>query len=102
MAPLSILVVRSGLNYRIVSDTCMLKTKKREEDVTATVEKLLYNEWCKPNMYTEGDNRKPYSGYVAQKMNCGWLILCEVWQDMNTGEIMRRPIKEITISEIEL
>ena len=71
-----------------------------------TTERLIKTEWCVPNMYTESTDEfgrpKPFSGFVAQKANIGWIILCEIWQDCNTGETYRRPIKSADIKTVEL
>lgn len=66
-----------------------------------STEEVIGFEWCIPNMYTES-GEKPYSGYVAQKVNVGWVLLCRVSRDVNTGEIFKRPIKDTDLSVVEL
>jgi len=65
-------------------------------EMCTELHKKLGQEWCKPSGYNESGG-KPYCGFVAMRANCGWLLLCNVSQNMKTGEIVRVPIQ---VSEI--
>lgn len=71
------------------------------QSILPTTEEVIGFEWCIPNMYTES-GEKPYSGYVAQKVNVGWVLLCRVSRDMNTGEVYKRPIRDSDLSVVDL
>ena len=67
--------------------------------MSTVVQKRIGQEWCEPIGYSESD-RMPYPSFIAVKSNRGYLILCNVFQDMNTGEISRVPVKSYEIAKL--
>lgn len=67
--------------------------------------KILGMEWCKPEQIKHESGKlflKEYIGNVAMHTNIGYILLCEVTQDIETGEISRRPIKEDELNIVKL
>ena len=82
----------------------VVELKIEGETQTATLAvhyRIIGREWCKTDQYTESGG-KPYSAYVSVKTNQGVLLLCNVSQNMSTGELGYEPVLFSDIKTVKL